>query len=609
MKLVRLIIKMSKVKLGFIVSTLIFVCLFNVSCDLFEKDKTKEGEVVKVEPKKQAIKNEKYGSYLAGRVAHLRRDFNTAADYYVEVINKDPSNTDLINRLYVILASEGRISDASKYAREAIKAGDNNNFTYIIIAVDETKKKQYDEALKTISNLKGPVYDEFINPLMSAWVLVGEGRKEDALSVVQKLKSEPALAALYNFHAGMINDYFDEKEQAEKHYEFLMNEAKLEMSFRSLQIITNFYIRNGEKDKAVELVNRYNDDKNMVDMLVRLKHNVENASPENTEKLISDADFGLAEAMFSIAATLRQGPAGMDLAHIFICLSIYSNPDYDLAKLLLADILEGREMYDSANNIYDQIDKNKETYYTAQLKKALNFTINKEYNKAVEVLKDLKKDNPNNYQVSLDLADNLRMLRNYDEAIKYYNEAISYIDEVQEKNWVVFYALGVAYERNNEWDKAEESLKKAIELSQNHYVVMNYLGYCWITRGENIEEALSMIIDAYNQVPNDGHITDSLGWVLYKLEKYDEAVLYLEKASEIEPGNALISDHLGDAYWAAGRRIEAVYQWKHVLVLKEDIDEVDLDNVKNKIENGMETQEILNYDSQFVEEKIKEIIE
>ena len=86
-------------------------------------------------------------------------------------------------------------------------------------------------------------------------------------------------------------------------------------------------------------------------MLEKLADNVQNADPAATQPILTDANIGMAEALFRIAGTLRQGAAGIDLAHMFISMSIYSNPKYDLAKLLLADILENREMYAEANQV------------------------------------------------------------------------------------------------------------------------------------------------------------------------------------------------------------------------------------------------------------------
>ena len=63
---------------------------------------------------------------------------------------------------------------------------------------------------------------------------------------------------------------------------------------------------------------------------------------------------------------------------------------------------------------------------------------------------------------------------------------------------------------------------------------------------------------------------DSLGWVLYKLNRHDEAVGHLEKATELMPVDPIINDHLGDAYWA-GRKREARFQWRrhfHLILKK-----------------------------------------
>lgn len=104
-------------------------------------------------------------------------------------------------------------------------------------------------------------------------------------------------------------------------------------------------------------------------MLKNLSSNIRAADAKSTKPIINNPNVGSAEALFSIAATLRQGAAGIDLAHMFISMAIYQNSQYDLAKILLADILESREMYADANEVYDSISKASEAYYTVQLKR------------------------------------------------------------------------------------------------------------------------------------------------------------------------------------------------------------------------------------------------
>lgn len=597
-------------KLGYILAFLGCIILFNSCSNRMEAHQSAPKAGALGENQEDLKKS--YGAYVAGRVAHLRKNFNKAADFYIEALKDDPNNAELVGRVYMLLASKGRIDEAAKYARISQDKGDKNNFIYIILAVNEMKQGQYANAQKEMAALDGPVYSQFIVPLVSAWAIAGqegdpESNRKAALEKLAVINKEPSFKALYHFHAGMLNDYFGNNPEAQKNYEVIVNEESTEMSFRSLQVITNFYLRTGQKDKAVALIKKYHNDRQLADMLFRLGQKVENADPEEVAIIIDNPNVGLSEALFSIAATLRQGAAGVDLAHMFISMSIYSNPKYDLAKLLLADVLENREMYAEANEVYEEIDKDSEAYYSVQLKKANNYVMLNDYKSAELLLKTLDIEGYSNYQLFLELGEVLRNNEKPREAIEYYEKAVQKLAKDDNENWLLFYAMGIAYEQDQQWGKAEKSFEKALQLSQNHYLVLNYLGYSWLKQGKNVEQAFGMIVDAYNQTPNDGHILDSLGWAFYHLGKYDQSIVYLEKAAEIEPANAVITDHLGDAYWFGGRKNEANFQWNHVLTMTDTTGEVNFDNVRRKIGGGQVVNDVPAYDQKLIEEKISGI--
>ena len=132
-------------------------------------------------------------------------------------------------------------------------------------------------------------------------------------------------------------------------------------------------------------------------------------------------------------------------------------------------------------------------------------------------------------------------------------------------DWRLWYSRGIALERAKVWDRAEADFLKALELSPDQPLVLNYLGYSWVEMGRHLERALGMIELAVKQRPRDGYITDSMGWVLYRMGKYGDAVIHLERAVELVPDDPIINDHLGDAYWLAGRRHEARFQWRRAL--------------------------------------------
>jgi Flp pilus assembly protein TadD len=94
-----------------------------------------------------------------------------------------------------------------------------------------------------------------------------------------------------------------------------------------------------------------------------------------------------------------------------------------------------------------------------------------------------------------------------------------------------------------------------------------------------------MLAKAVALKPEDGFIVDSLGWVFYRLGRYNEAVTELERAIELRPQDPVINDHLGDAYWKVGRHHEARYQWQRALSFEPEADQVQ--PIQVKLERGL----------------------
>jgi len=80
------------------------------------------------------------------------------------------------------------------------------------------------------------------------------------------------------------------------------------------------------------------------------------------------------------------------------------------------------------------------------------------------------------------------------------------------KELEAFSEQNVAYERTKQWDKAEADFKRVLEIEPDNADALNYLGYTWVDRGENLTEAFEMIRRALELEPGSGAITDSLGW-------------------------------------------------------------------------------------------------
>ena len=117
--------------------------------------------------------------------------------------------------------------------------------------------------------------------------------------------------------------------------------------------------------------------------------------------------------------------------------------------------------------------------------------------------------------------------------------------------------------------EARSALREAYRLAPEQPFVLNYLGYAQLVRRENVDEAERLIRAAHRLAPDNAAITDSLGWALYLRGRFGEAIPLLERAAEAGPADVEINEHLGDAYFAAGRRVEARFAWKAAMVYAE----------------------------------------
>nr|WP_324292557.1 tetratricopeptide repeat protein [uncultured Brevundimonas sp.] len=201
------------------------------------------------------------------------------------------------------------------------------------------------------------------------------------------------------------------------------------------------------------------------------------------------------------------------------------------------------------------------------------------------ILRALARATPDSADPMIRLGDLERSQHNWPAAIAAYREALDRAPKAGRPLWALYYSLGVALERDKQWNDAEQALLSALRLEPDQPLVLNYLGYSWIDRGVNIEKGKTLIVKAVEQRPTSGYIVDSLGWAHYLMGDYQSAAKELERAVELRPDDPTINDHFGDALWRAGRRLEAGFQWKRAL----DFDpEPELKKaIEGKLESGL----------------------
>lgn len=168
------------------------------------------------------------------------------------------------------------------------------------------------------------------------------------------------------------------------------------------------------------------------------------------------------------------------------------------------------------------------------------------------------------------LGNVLDELDRHAEAADAFAKAAALADRDQAPNRWTYRLLGAAQlDKIKRWPEARAQLELGLKASPEEPLLLNYLGYNSVERGENLDAAEAMIRRALALRPDDASITDSLGWALYKRGRLAEAIATLEKASIADPAQSEINEHLGDALYQSGRRFEARFAWRAALVTAE----------------------------------------
>lgn len=527
------------------------------------------------------------GDYLRYLQARREQNLSDAAKYLQKVLDKDADNEIVEAEMLSTLTLQGRLHDAFPLAQKELKRDGKLLLAMLVVVANQTENKDYDGALKTLDAFPDQDVRAFLIPLLKSWQYVGLNEREKAQNALEPLDSE-GTAALYHFHLALMNDIWNNEDETEKHYKLLMEKNK-GLSLRAAQTYGNFLLRHEKYERFNELLAAYrtvNRSFPLIDETFFLAGGKEVG--KNIPVIVPSAKEGMAEALFDVAGSLHE-KGNEDSAFFFTQIALSLDEKLALARELKGTLLETTGRLDDARAFYESEKTTSETYFSSQSKLARLLARQEKYDDAVAVLQNLIKKKSESHLPYLDLGDTYMLAKCYPQAIEAYTQALDKISGTQRRGgWMIYYSRGTAYERNNQWDKAEDDFLHALLLNPDQPLTLNYLGYSWLERGKNVEQAKEMLERALLKASQSGSIADSLGWAYYLTKEYDKAVTILEIAVALDAGSGVINDHLGDAYWRSGRKREARFQWRKALDLNDDFSAGDRDRVRLKLDKGLD---------------------
>ena len=528
------------------------------------------------------------GAYLAARVAETDNDLASAIAYYRRAISFDADNQTLQQSLMLGLISEGSFDEALPYAEKLKEVPEVERFSRLALAVDSIRGERYAEAETWLKLTLESDLDRLITGLMTAWAKLGAGDSAGALAFVDQLSGPEWYDLFIGYHRALIAERAGDMETARTAFEATQTNvsgggAAPEVFLRSLEAYAGFLAREGEHDKALEVLAKAEEFAPGRVTIQALREDIE--SGEQAAPLVPDAQAGAAEALLNLATALNRS-GGESFVRLYLQYAVALRPDSDAILVQLAGIAEQQSNAEAAIANYEKVPASSPMRRIAELQLGLNLADLERFDEAEGHLKAALAEDENDMRAYLALGGVYARQEKYRDAANLYDQAVARMGEPTRAEWNIFYQRGIAYERLKEWDKAEPNFHKALELYPDQPQALNYLGYSWVDMNINLEEGLEMIQRAVELRPSDGYIVDSLGWAFYRLGRFEDAARELERAVGLMPADPILNDHLGDAYWRVGRKLEATFQWRHTLALEPD-DEVKAD-AERKLAEGMQ---------------------
>lgn len=523
-----------------------------------------------------------YGAYMAGRFAIAQQDLEHGLEHLNRAIELAPHNAALKSQAAFLHASLGEVSPAARLSRELELAGAGDEITPVILMAEAVRQGNFQLAQEHIASIESIGVGVVTKPLFHAWALAGQNRIDDAIAYLEgEAAQEIAQTPLVYYHVALLHELAGNLELAEQYYRKALTQGESKAQ-RIVEATGSFYERHRSMDAARKFYQGLADEsrenwfaREALDHLNQGGH----ARPAVTK-----AADGFAEVLFNSAGMVYSNDDVND-ALFMSSVCLYLKPDFANASMMQAALLDEMDRLEQARAAYQNVPKDSAFYWRSQIEQALILYKMDREPQALRALMELTELRPDSHDPYVNIADIQKASGQFREAAASYTVALKKLGEPQGWHWPLYYARGIAYERSGDWGQAEADLHKALDLSPDNPDVLNYLAYSWVERGKNLPQAKAMLAKAMDQKSEDASILDSYGWVHYKLGDVKKAVYYLEQAVELMPSDAVVNDHLGDAYWAAGRTKEARFQWARTLTL--DPDATLSATIEDKIANGL----------------------
>ena len=528
------------------------------------------------------INSKNLSNYFSGIVAFENKDNSEALSYFKSskiLINKhDP----YLKKFVMSLVLEDKVAQAISFIKLNNKKNNSNFFeAYILLALDNLKKKNINKTLEILANIPEILKEDRFN-----FIILNSLKQYAQVFKNKKIQQGNQKFGNLSFISETFQRCYLGDSKTDSYFSNLINKSEADYS-RYIFFYLTYLIENKRIDEA-KLITDELDYINTTLLLSQGKSWIESEKLSKFGKFFSckNQDDVIGEFLFLIS-NLYSSQNKFEQSNFYLNLSNYLNPKFVFNLSLVAENLYLNGNYEKSKIILKNFNKDQDFYYWFRLKKEAHIISKTRNNKeALNFItsKFEKIKSPNNKFI-FDMANFYKNTKEYDNAIKYYSQVINSINKDTEVKSDLLYRRGGSYERLKDYENADKDLLHSLRINPDDAYVLNYLAYSWLERDYKINEAIKMLEKAYSSKSDDPYIIDSIGWAYYIINDFVKAETFLKRAVELMPDDPIVNDHYGDILWQLDRKIQARYFWSMVLEM-EDAEQGLIEKIYNKLIEG-----------------------
>lgn len=500
-------------------------------------------------------------TFVGARAAGLNGDAARAAALYAQLAASDPADRMVARRAISQAIIAGDFALALRLVGPMASAGDLPLDARLLLAAEQLRRNRAAQAMILLS----PAGDEtelgFLVPFVRAWEAAGR-RSRTALEEISAVPETNPAAAYIPEHQALLLLALGRSDEALAVSRRAIARAGARESRVRIALAAAF-AEAGDRATATQLV------EGREVMLAAARRRI--AAGQALDGAIDSPADAFAELLLALAIDLNRED-GRALPITLARIASLASPGNPQASIVLGVLQDAAGSQAGALASYAEV--RADSLFASQARDgAMRAMIRGGRNaQALEFARRIAALSTATADDHARLGDVLGELDRHVEAADAYGRAIELVETggAGGELWMLHLLRGGALEQADRWPEARAALEAAHRLNPTQPLVLNYLGYAKLERGEDLDAAEALIVEASKRAPADAAITDSLGWAQYKRGRLAEAIATLQRAAESDPDQSEIREHLGDALYSAGRRFEARFAWEAALFTAEE---------------------------------------